>query len=502
MKIRKNICVIIISLFAALCVSACDGTMLDITREALLNFKSCAGIAQWARSVTTGDEESCFRSVTVAPDGSVFAAGYIRWNYEYTFGEGVTVAGPVEGGENALLVKYSSDGTALWAKSVISASDASMFNSVTVGTDGSVYAAGRISGDGTFDFGNDVTVTGKYYYNDFVLVKFNSNGVAQWAKSVNSDTDNSVFESVTLGSDGYLYAAGTIDGTVQFDLGNGVTVQGGNSNENILLVKYSTDGTPLWAKSVITGPSYSFFYSVTTGKDGSVYAAGSIDSTGEFNFGNGVTAAGKFGKNIVLVKYGSDGTALWAKSVTTGPSYSYFNSVTTGEDGSVYAAGDIDGTGEFNFGNGVTAAGNNDSENIVLVKYRSDGTALWAKSVTTAPGNSIFYSLTADREGALYAAGHIDGTGEYDFGNGATVSVTNNYYSILLVKYNSAGTALWARSVTSGEYESLLESVAVHTDGSVHAAGSIYMTTDYDFGNGATVSGSNITKNVLLIQYR
>ena len=53
--------------------------------------------------------------------------------------------------------------------------------------------------------------------------------------------------------------------------------------------------------------------------DGSVYAAGCIDGTGTYNFGNSVTAAGTYsGYNIVLVKYNSSGVAQWARTVTAG----------------------------------------------------------------------------------------------------------------------------------------------------------------------------------------
>jgi hypothetical protein len=55
-------------------------------------------------------------------------------------------------------------------------------NSITVDSSGSVYAASECSAAGTtVSFGNGVAVTG-VGASDFLVVKFNSAGVAQWAK--------------------------------------------------------------------------------------------------------------------------------------------------------------------------------------------------------------------------------------------------------------------------------------------------------------------------------
>ena len=59
-------------------------------------------------------------------------------------------------------MKYNSSGVAQWAQTVTAGSRSSDFNSVSVASDGSVYAAGYISGTGTYNFGNSVTATGAY----------------------------------------------------------------------------------------------------------------------------------------------------------------------------------------------------------------------------------------------------------------------------------------------------------------------------------------------------
>jgi hypothetical protein len=127
---------------------------------------------------------------------------------------------------------------AQWARSV-SAGNASVFYSVAVGGAGDVYAAGYQSGTGTCDYGNGVTATGTSSSNNGVLVKYDSSGTAQWARSVSAGTNNSVFYSVAVGGAGDVYAAGYQSGTGTYNYGNSVTTAGTYSGENVVLVKYS-----------------------------------------------------------------------------------------------------------------------------------------------------------------------------------------------------------------------------------------------------------------------
>ena len=327
------------------------GTYAD-SNAVLVKYNSF-GQAQWAQSVT-GSEQSSFSSVSVASDGSVvYAAGNIYGTGDYNFGNSV-IKGP-SNGYNVVLVKYSSSGTAQWAQTVTAISvtgiiDESSFSGVSVASDGSVYAAGYIAGNSTsttFTFGTGVTATGTYSAGNIVLVKYDSFGVAQWAQSVTAGTadSGSFFTSVsTAATDGSVFAAGYIQGNGTYNFGNSVFAAGTSTGGiNIVLVKYSSSGAAQWAQTVTAGSDSSIFFGVSAASDGSAYAAGYIGGSGASNFGNGVTATGKYlGENMVLVKYDTFGVASWAQTVTAvpaGTSNSSFASVSMASGGTVYAAG-------------------------------------------------------------------------------------------------------------------------------------------------------------------
>jgi len=445
--------------------------------------------ALWAKSVTAGTSYSQFYSVAVDSSGNVYAAGYQKGTGSFTYGEGVSVAG-TNSSWNVVLVKYNSSGNALWAKSITAGTSLSEFNSVAVDSSGNVYAAGRQNRTGSFTYGPGVSVAGSYADGDnVVLVKYNSSGTALWAKSVTAGNDYSEFNSVAVDSSGNVYAAGYQEGMGSYTYGEGVSVAGTGLG-NVVLVKYNSTGTALWAKSVTAGNNYSRFSSVAVDSSGNVYAAGYQKGTGSFTYGEGVSVAGSSfsAYNVVLVKYDSSGTALWAKSVTTGSS-SQFNSVAVDSSGNVYAAGYQEGMGSYTYGEGVSVAGSYaDGYNVVLVKYDSSGTALWAKSVTTG-SSSQFNSVAVDSSGNVYAAGYQYKTGSFTYGEGVSVAGTgpNN---VVLVKYDSSGTALWAKSVTAGTSYSCFSSVAVDSSGNVYAAGCQYGTGSYTYGPGVSVAGT------------
>jgi WD40 repeat protein len=188
-----------------------------------------------------------------------------------------------------------------------------------------VYAAGSIGGPGAYDFGNGVTATGTNSGGFLgeagplfvVLVKYNSSGSAQWARSV-AGGPNSYYTSVAVGPSGSVYAAGGLDGydAGTYDFGNGASVKnvnGSNSGEyHVAVVRYNSAGVGQWAYSSVNGGSTStIFASLTVDATENVYVAGgiaSISGTGSVDFGNNVTATATYvdaggGWSALLVKY-------------------------------------------------------------------------------------------------------------------------------------------------------------------------------------------------------
>jgi len=461
--------------------------------------------AIWAKSVSAGSDYSQFSATTVDSSGNIYAVGYVG-NSSVTFGSGVSVVGNRE--DNAVLVKYDSSGTALWAKTV-SGNSRSGFNAVALDSSGNIYAAGFQNGSGAYNYGNNVSAHGTNTYANIVLVKYDSNGTALWARSVSAGDNISQFYAVAVDPWGDVYAAG-IQGLGSYTYGT-ITIQGGNgtSSSNAVLVKYSSSGTEQWAKTVsysagdLGGSYYSYFYAVATDSSGNIYAAGKQSGNGIYTYGTNVSAqAGNSSSyinadNVVLVQYYHNGTAQWARTVSGASSSSSFNALAVDPNGGVYAAGKQSGNGSF--GSGVSLS--DSVSGAILVKYNNKGDAQWAQKSST--GTSEFKAVSVDASSNnVYAVGSTY-PDTVTFGANKTAQ-GNSSFNVLLVKFNSSGTALWARSVFSenNNKDSYFLGVAVNSSG-VYAVGYQSGKGNFSYSTLAptVVSGSSSNSNAVIVKY-
>lgn len=77
------------------------------------------------------------------------------------------------------------------------------------------------------------------------------------------------------------------------------------------------------------------------------------------------------------------------------------------------------------------------------MKYNSQGLPLWARSVSSTLVYSEYFSVSVDGDGGVYAAGYIDGNLLIEFGNDVGVTGGHNRWNVMIVKYNSLGSAQW-----------------------------------------------------------
>ena len=232
--------------------------------------------------------------------------------------------------------------TVEWTK-LLGSDSADYAYALTIGSDGSIYIAGKTSSDldGQINSGSF----------DAFISKFNADGTREWTKLLGSDSYDDAY-GLTTGSDGSIYIAGRTDGNL-----DGQTNSGGR---DAFISKFNSDGTREWTKLL---GSDSYGAELTTGSDGSIYIAGRTKGKldGQINsYGRIIRNA----SDAFISKFNPDGTKDWTKllgsdsydganAITTGNdgkavySSEGANAITTGNDGSIYIAGytegDLDG---------------------------------------------------------------------------------------------------------------------------------------------------------------
>ncbi|MBN8220826.1 MAG: hypothetical protein J0L53_07865, partial [Spirochaetes bacterium] len=396
---------------------------------------NASGAAQWARSLVSGFGDAAFYSVEADTAGNIYAVGYQSGTSSFSYGSGVTAMGTAAA-PNAVIVKYNSSGTALWVRTVTSGSSNSVFSAVTVDAAGNIYAAGYQTGFGTYAYAGGITVTGSASGRNAVLVKYNSAGAVQWAKTTLSGSTASEFIALKATSAG-VFTAGYQTGTGAYNYGAGISGSGAANADNSVLVKYDTSGNAQWMRSIVsvTASNSSHFNAVVADNDGNIYCVGYQIGTGAYTYAVGVAAtASATGANSVLVKYSADGIGQWVRATQSGSGSSAFLSAWTDMAGNIFTVGYQNGTNYFSYG-GLGVSGVATTTNPVIVKFNSSGSAQWAQSLAAGGPDASFNSVSGDASGSLSVVGYQNGTGSYQYGIGVTMSGSVSGKNITHLKY-------------------------------------------------------------------
>jgi len=364
-------------------------------------------------------------------------------------------------------------------------------NSVAVDQSGNTYVTGSFSSD-TLIFGSDTLFNTLPYSSQMFLVKFDVNGNVLWAKS-SVGTSVSSASSVAVDTSGNAYVTGFYQcSTITF---GSTTLTNSNSSRNeFFIVKFDPNGNAVWAKSAgYTDDDEG--YSVATDANGNVFATGYYNNT--ITFGSH-TLLGTVGADYFIVKYDSTGNVLWAKNAN-GTYDDYGNCLATDASGNVYVAGNF-GSNSITFQGYTISNASLGTPEIFIVKYDPTGNVLWAKSAKGTGGVDIPYGIKTDNTGNIYLTGSFDSS--------PLIMGTDSIYAsgascVFIAKYNSSGTALWARGSTiSGTLdESEGYGLTVDSGGSIYVVGSFIGDEITFAGHNLLTHSINSYNDIFIVQY-
>ncbi|HXD15998.1 MAG TPA: hypothetical protein VN654_03210 [Vicinamibacterales bacterium] len=201
----------------------------------LLKFDALGNLV-WQRT-WGGVDLDVANGVATAADGPVYIVGHTN-----SFGAS---------GSGLFVVKFDPAGAMIWQK-VWDGSGG--FEAITVGPDGSVYAAATTARDGTFAFF------------DLVALKITSDGVLLWQREYAAGDDADPRGGMTVASDGSIYIAGAL--------------QAPKIGISALVVRLSAAGALLFDGQWAGRTGTEVAAGIAAAADGSVYFAGTTSSSG------------------------------------------------------------------------------------------------------------------------------------------------------------------------------------------------------------------------------
>lgn len=385
---------------------------------------NATGDIVWSDTVNGSDDY--WEKVNVDPSGNVYLGTFVSGTRTLAGGTTVTSSGA----KDALIAKYSSSGTLLWAKTAGWTGN-DVIQGIGTDASGNVYIAGYYSGMAMFDgimlMGDGQT--------DIFVAKYSPTGTALWAQSAGGSADNVTgngFDQaldLSVDNNGNVYITGYFLSSAAF----GATTLTGTATRDAFVAKLSTSGGWIWATKIGSGASA---VAVSADNSGNSYVSGSFSGTSMFG-STSLTSAGSV--DAYLAKLNSSGAVSWVrKAGGTDTDVTY--------DVSLDALGNPHVIGSFrgNMSIGDTAFTLSGQENTFIAKYDAAGNFDWAKQISgIAATNDVVtgYGIDIDASGNVFSTGEIFEAALFD-----AITVTSS-------KSSEAFVAKLASNVSAGVNE-------------------------------------------------
>ena len=427
----------------------------------------------WAK-IYGGSEQDQGQAICVDGSGNIYHTGNYLSSTMQLGSTTLTNAGGMGGPANDLfLVKSDNAGNVIWAKG-FGGNSTEWGISMCTDNSNNLYVCGTY-GSSSLDFGNGVTLTNGFNTLNYFVVKFNSSGVAQWAKTaIGGGTAEA--RSMTCDNNGNIYVVGIFG---PFHIGfNGSTDTldfNNSSANNSFLVKYSNNGTYQYSKRILG-------YTIGSSGLGGVKDICLDNSDNIYITGTGTEIGNPlYETEIYLAKYSNSGIIQWQKHFG-GNKPDYANAIVCDGSGNVFITGEFTST-SISFGsNSITNGSATNERNRYLAKFDNSGNSVWAKGLSkiTAFSND----LAIDGNGNLYVAGSVKDT---------TIFMQNaGIFDAVIYKLNNNGQIQWIASAgdgfTGGQLD-MANGVALDNSGNIYVTGMVMSDPAVFGGNSINTNG-------------
>jgi hypothetical protein len=434
---------------------------------AILSYSSCYSQTwQWAKKGAGTNNEFGGISCT-DPSGNIIATGIYTSN-PIQIGS-FTLANMGTGTGDAFIAKYNSNGTVLWAQR-LGGTNQEIISGITTDALGNIYVLGNFSSSSISNSTLSVTNTTTTATMDIFVAVFNPSGNILSLKSyggIGNDFGGGCAYSNSLNM---LFISGRYNSvTATFGSNTLTNTDGTGTSSDIFLASISSFVTFNWVTSTGSGSSNDAAVDLALDASSNPYFSGTFYNSSTFTTSIANTTLTTIGgQDIIFAKYSSTGTAQWAKNF--GTNFSGANDFSGGI--SIDASNNIFLSGYSNNSSliaGTFTLTNSGGNDAFVAKTNSVGVFQWVNAIS-ALGDQYVMRNTLDAFGNIYVAGSFSGTntivGTTTLTNSNPGTSTDGY----VIKYNSAGVAQWANSISGANNESAA-GISCDNLGNIYVAG-------------------------------
>lgn len=449
-----------------------------------------------------GNIDSEFNSLCIDKQDNIYITGWITsTNLPLQQQLGSYWQATNAGGWDILIVKFNSSGVRQWA-TYYGGNYEDIARSICADSQGNIYITGQ---NNSQNFPTQQLAgaywqqRGNLYGNSIFILKFNMQGIRQWATyyggseaddaySICADNlDNVYITGVAYSSD---FPTQQMAGAY-YQLSNA-----GGNNHDAFILKFNNQGIRQWA-TCYSGNGYNCGRSLCTDSQNNIYITGYTNSAdfpiqelpGAYN----QLSSTEWPYDAFILKFNTQGIRQWA-TYYGGDDVDWASSICSDKQDNICVTGNTLSTnfptqllsGAYNQSN---IAGSSD---IFILKFNSQGLRLWA---TYYGGNSddAAYSICTDSQNNIYVAGDTYST------NFPVQQLTGEYWQdinagqadFFLLKFSSQCVRKWATYYGSEGWD-WGYGIATDRQNSAYFIGTTSGSVNFytkDYGNGAYYDG-------------
>lgn len=385
-----------------------------------------------------------------------------------------------------------------------------------VDSSGNVFVSGYADGINDWDQGPGLdlktvnTAPGAWGYDPYLL-KISNHGNYEFTRlsylsigydasdGISKDSSDNVYIVGYYRSDDYSAELGDFFASSwDFDTTNGIDNKSTYPDDNVgfFITKYADNGDYGWTKTVGSSNSDIYVNDIAVDPSDNFYVAGQFRGT-DVDFDPGEATDPKTytigtGYAVFLSKYDSDANYLWTLFFGPGD----IKDIKFDPSGNVYLRGTFNATVDFDPGDGDgSITSNNNSTDLYVSKFLSDGTFVWARAWGGAAADYADGQMQVDSNGNVYSFGEFSGT-NFDLDPTGNTDLKNSVANtdLYLLKMSTDGAYSWGITIDGlgREYAMGLD---VDSNDNPVFTGYYSGETDFDAASGVDHVDTHISTN-------
>ena len=194
------------------------------------------------------------RAIGVAPDGSVYVAGFLSSAADFTPGDWTSYGGYVGAGTDGFLAKYDSNRGLYWVVGFGGLGDDRVAPGAlaVVGPAGgeSVLLGGEFAATADFAPGPSVAALASAGGQDGFVARYTRNGALQWVRAAAGAAGDDAINAVTASADGAILAGGRFVGAVSLAGAHGDLALHAGGTADAFAVELDASGEAVWGGAI------------------------------------------------------------------------------------------------------------------------------------------------------------------------------------------------------------------------------------------------------------